>query len=254
VRRSSLLLVAALSACGGWTGSTGAPVLPPVRSAADVVTAMRARYADTWYTTLRFRQKVIQTRADGTLAPEQVWLEHARVPGALRIDRAAAYDGNATLFAADSTYVLRNGEVVRRAPGGNILLVLGFDVYRQPVARTLARLGAEGLDLGVVRTDTWQGRPAFVIGATAGDTTSAQFWVDAERLVFVRLIQPTPQGRSEVRFDDYRPLAGGWISPTVVFLRAGREVMREEYFDIEANPRLPDGLLDPSRWHTVRPR
>jgi len=168
--------------------------------------------------------------------------------------RAAAYTGNATLFAGDSTYVMREGVVARRVKGGNILLVLGFDVYGQPVAQTLERLRAEGFDLGTLRTDTWQGRPAYVVGAAAGDSTRAQFWIDAERLLFVRLIQPTPQGRSEARFDDYQPLAGGWLSKLVIFLGDGREVMREVYFDIEANPALPAGLLDPARWHEVRPR
>ncbi|NJD11946.1 MAG: hypothetical protein FIB01_16385 [Gemmatimonadetes bacterium] len=215
---------------------------------------MHDRYAATWYETLRFRQKVLRTQPDGSPAPEQVWLEHMRVPGALRIDMAADYNGNAVLYAGDSTYVLRSGQIARRAKGGNILLVLGFDLYRQPVAQTLERLQAEGIDLTVMHAATWQGRSAYVIGAPPGDSTRAQFWVDAERLVFVRLIQPAGQALSETRFDEYRPLAGGWISPLVVFRRDGREIQREVYYDIEANPVLPEGLLDPARWHEVRPR
>jgi len=252
--RVQLLGIGLLAACALLPTRLSSQPPPRAQSAQELITAMHDRYADSWYHTVRFRQRVIQTRPDGTPAPEQVWLEHMRIPGALRIDMAADYSGNATLFAGDSTFVLRNGEVVRRAAGGNILLVLGFDVYRQPVAATMARLRAEGFDLSRVRNDVWQGRPAYVVGAAAGDSTSAQFWIDAGRLLFVRLIQPGAQGSSEVRFDDYRPLAGGWISPLVSFRRGGREITREEYFDIEANPELPDGLLDPLRWQLVRPR
>jgi len=254
MNRALLVLVLGAAAVGAAPASISSQHPTAPRSAEALIAAMHDRYADTWYSTLRFRQRVLRTQADGTKAPEQVMLEHARIPGALRIDMAADYNGNATLFAADSTYVMRNGEVARRVKGGNILLVLGFDVYRQPVAQTTERLRAEGFDLGVFRPDTWQGRPSYVVGAAAGDTTSAQFWIDTERLVFTRLIQPSPQGRSEIRFDEYQPLAGSWISPLVIFMRNGTEVMREIYFDIEANPVLPEGLLDPVRWHQVRPR
>ncbi len=112
-------------------------------------------------------------------------------------------------------------------------------------------LAEEGFDLSVVRTDRWQDRSVYVVGAPEGDLHTAQFWVDAERLVFVRLLHPAgPAGAStqDVRFDEYRPLADTWISPVVRFLVDDTEVMREEYFDIEADPTLPEGLFDPERW------
>ena len=38
------------------------------------------------------------------------------------------------------------------------LMVLGFDVYAQPVSQSAAKLTSLGFDLGNVRQDTWQGR------------------------------------------------------------------------------------------------
>jgi len=232
-----------LGACGSGT--------PAPTTGEDVVRAMHDRYADVWYRTLRFRQTVVRTPADGSQPPEAVWLEHAEIPGRLRIDQAADYDGNGVVYSGDSLFVFHEGQLVQRVARRNPLLILGFDVYRQPVDRTVELLGSEGFDLSLLHMDDWEGRPVWVVGATQGDLTASQFWIDRERLVFVRLIRPTGETETsvqDIRFDDYRPLGEAWISPTVRFLVDGHEVMREEYFDIEANPMLPTGLFDPERW------
>ncbi len=237
-------------ACIPLMTSCGAGDAGPA-SGQDVVRAMHDRYADLWYRTLRFRQTVVRTETDGSHPPDAIWLEHADIPGRLRIDQAADYDGNGVIYSGDSLFVFHQGQLVQRVARRNPLLVLGFDVYRQPVARTVEVLASEGFDLSLVRTDTWQGRPVWVVGAAEGDLTAPQFWIDRERLVFVRLLRPaggSEAGAQDVRFDDYRPLGRAWISPTVRFLVDGNEVMREEYFDIEADAELPAGLFDPERW------
>lgn len=232
-----------LAGCG-----SGAPA--PTRGE-DVLRAMYDRYADLWYRTLRFRQTVVRKAPDGSPQPDAVWLEHADIPGRLRIDQAADYDGNGVIYSGDSLFVFHEGALVQRVARRNPLLILGFDVYRQPVPRTTEVLASEGFDLSVVHADTWQGRPVWVVGAVEGDLSTPQFWVDRDRLVFVRLLRPAggPEaGVQDIRFDDYRPLGNAWISPTVRFLVDGNEVMREEYFDVEAGVELPAGLFDPERW------
>jgi hypothetical protein len=155
------------------------------------------------------------------------------------------------IYAGDSLFVFRDGAVTRRVEQRNPLLILGFDVYRQPVTRTLLALAKEGFDVARLRADTWQGRPVWVVGASADDTGAPQFWIDQERLVFVRLLRPAGGSDArvqDIRFDEYRPLGRAWIAPVVHFLVDGKEVMREEYFDIEADPELPAGLFDPEMW------
>jgi len=51
------------------------------------------------------------------------------------------------------------------------LIVLGFDVYRQPVERTMDQLrqAPRVFDLSVLSEGSWQGRPVWIVGATAGD-------------------------------------------------------------------------------------
>lgn len=152
---------------------------------------------------------------------------------------------------ADSVYRFDGGEVKAGRPLIHPLMVLGFDVYGQPVEKTVRQLEALGFDLSKVHEATWQGRPVYVVGADAGDTLSAQFWIDQERLYFVRSIQPDPQKPGsirEIRFDDYVRLGGGWIGTTVRFLADGRLVTTEEYADVRGDVVLDEAMFDPGRW------
>ena len=155
------------------------------------------------------------------------------------------------MYARDSVYGFLNGELRNSGPGLNALLVLGFDVYRQPTERTVDQLETLSFDLSTFRTDEWQGRSVYVVGADAGDEHSAQFWVDQERLLFVRLLQPAGPGGErtrEIQFNEYEQLGGGWISPEVVFLTDGVMTMREVYREMRANVELGAGLFDGETW------
>jgi hypothetical protein len=230
-------------------GTAGGAVDADIATAGQLLAVMHDAYAGRWYRTLYFKQNVIRTPPEGEPPPAEVWTEYMEIPGRLRIDLADGYDGDGVIFRNDSVYTFRGGRLAATREDRNPLLVLGFDVYGQPPERTAEVLRGLGFDLSAFRDDVWQGRSAYVVGAAAGDTTGLQFWIDAERLVFTRLIQPAQDGStSEVRFDDYEPLAGGWISPTVVFLNGGREVMREEYFDVQAELDFDPALFDPDAW------
>lgn len=75
-------------------------------------------------------------------------------------------------------------------------MVLGFDVYVQPVAETVRKLRLLKFDLAKLHEITWEGRPSYVVGATAADSTSPQFWIDKERLYFVRSLEPSQKPRA----------------------------------------------------------
>ncbi len=223
----------------------------PIESAQDLVGAMHARYDGKWYETLTFVQTASFYGEDGTITQDQIWYEAAHVPGRLRIDIAPLENGRTVVYANDSVYQFRDGELANSGPGLNPLLLLGFDVYGQPAARTLEQLETLNFDLSKFRADEWQGRPVFVVGADAGDEHSAQFWVDQERLLFVRLLQPAGPGgerTQEIQFNEYEPLGGGWIAPEVVFMTDGVMTMLEVYREIRANVDLGAGLFDGETW------
>jgi outer membrane lipoprotein-sorting protein len=136
-----------------------------------------------------------------------------------------------------------------------MLLVLGFDVYRQPPETTLRTIAAEKYDLTKFHEDSWQGRPVYVVGAEKGDLKTPQFWVDKERLLFVRLFRPTQADANkmeDIRFVDYRPLEGGWIAARVEVWNEGKLVFSEEYSDVKTNPKLDAALFDPKQFNAER--
>ena len=247
-RRLHLIALAFVLPYAGCEGTSS------YASGEELLAAMHDEYSDAWYRTLFFRQTVTRTAPDGTVEPEEIWTEYLEVPGKLRIDLANGYNGNGVIYSGDSLFVFQAGELVQRQAQTNDLLTLGFDVYGQPVERTAEVLRGKGYDLSKIRLDRWQDRPAWVVGADSGDHHARQFWVDAERLVFVRSLEPYPQATDrtlEFIFAEYEPLEGGWIAPLVVFRLDGREFMREAYFDVAANQPLPDGVFDPARWGVV---
>jgi hypothetical protein len=230
-----------------------APVREPpkpvgITDGPSLIAAMRTRYPN-WYRTLTFIQKTTVTGASGNEIVS-TWYEAGTVPGRLRIDTDLA-SKSGTLFARDSVFAFNAGKLVRSDAGLNELLVLGFDVYRQPESKTEAQLRSRGFDLTRLHEGMWQGRTVYVVGAVRGDTTAKQFWIDKERLLFVRLIEGSPQGRADVRFEQYQPLGGGWIAAEVVQLVNGKRRLREEYSSIRADVPLSDALFDPAQWTTA---
>ncbi|HEY5218725.1 MAG TPA: hypothetical protein VIJ16_02895 [Gemmatimonadaceae bacterium] len=250
-RTRSLLALAALVAPMAFTSSTPTPT--PPSTGEQVVAAMHDRYAATWYHTLTFVQRSIWYKADGSEARVQTWHEAASMPGKLRIDIGDSTARNGAIYRSDSTYDFSAGKLSRVSGERNPLLILGFDVYAQSAAHTDAVLREEGVDLSKFHRDTFQGRPVYVVGALAGDTTSTQFWVDGERLLFVRLIQPNRAKTNwqDIRFNRYVPEPGGWLAIQVQVLTGGRVVYAEEYSDVRVNDSLNPELWNPQAWQTV---
>jgi len=227
---------------------------PSPRDGRELIRAMHDRYAGSWYRTLAFTQHNTATDTAGK-ETTSTWREYASLPGGLRIDFLPADSGGGIVFRNDSEYVFTHDSLTRTLPLVHPLLVLGFDVYLQPVDTTLAKLTRLGIDLATMHEDTWQGRPVYVVGAAAGDSQRVQFWVDRERLVFVRMLQPGRAGSGRVadsRFEDYRAVGDAWLSARVVFLVNGRPVWKEEYVDIRTGEPLDAALFDPRQFAAAR--
>ena len=237
----SLLSLAALAAAS----PLAVPTDPP-KDGVEVITRMRERYHGKWYRTLTFVQKT--TLPDGKV---ETWYEAAELPGKLRIDIAPLEGRNTLLFRNDTLYDFKDGKLTETKPLIHPLMVLGFDVYAQPVDKTLRQLRELGFDMSRVHEAEWQGRPAFVVGAAAGDSIARQFWIDQERLYFVRMVEPgkkDPAARVETQFNKYIPMGEGWLETEVRFLVNGETKMLEEYTEPKASVKLDPAIFDPSRW------
>jgi hypothetical protein len=250
------LSLAAVAGCRTAVAPAPAPTprVPTYVSGESVVAAMRARYAGKWYNTLTFRQKTSRLLPNGKW-DVQTWYEAMRLPGRLRIDFDPVSAGNGVLFARDSQFVASNGRVLRREPGLNDLLLLGFDVYANTPARTAALLRKQGFDLSRVHEDTFDGRPMIVVGALRGDMRRKQFWIDADRLYFVRLIEPTPRDSTrvqDIRFLNYEKRGDGWIAPRVEIHTDGKLVFTEDYSNIRTDVPLDESIFQPVPWKNPR--
>ncbi len=225
------------------------PAGPPANGT-EVLQRMYDAYAGKWYKTLTFVQKTSYPDAR-----VETWYEAAAIPGKLRIDVAPLDSMKTILFRSDSIYQYDQGKIKLSREMIHPLMVLGFDVYAQPVSESAAKLKTLGFDLNGVREDTWQGRKCWVVGTIKPDSLSREFWVDQERLVFVRMIQSGPrkdnpgkQDIGEIQFNKYERLGGGWIAIEVAFYHNGERVQMEEYTDVKADPVLEAGLFEPGPW------
>jgi len=218
---------------------------------AQLIAAMHDRYASKWYHTLTFKQDSITYKSDGTQSAE-VWYEALLLPGHLRIDIGSPNSGNGMLFVNSHLYIYKDGKLAKDQDYIHPLLVLGFDVYGQPAETTMQQLKDLDFDLTSIHEETFNGRPTYVVGAKQGDLKARQFWVDKERLYFVRLVEPSKQDPGQMQdigFEDYKPAkGGGWVAEHVTVRSDDKLVFEERYSDVKIDPALPENSFDPKQF------
>ncbi|MGA7220639.1 MAG: hypothetical protein WBX38_20160 [Candidatus Sulfotelmatobacter sp.] len=223
-----------------------------VKTGEDVLRAMHDRYAKSWYETLTFTQKSTTYNPDGTSKVE-TWYEALAMPGKLRIDIGTPSDGNGYLMVDGTLTIFKAGKEAATRPLVNMLLVLGFDVYRQAPEETIKVVKAEGYDLSKVHEESWEGHPVYVVGAEKGDLESKQFWIDKDRLLFVRIFEPTQADAKkfqDIRFEDYRELSGGWVAARVEVYVNEKKTFSEDYSAIQGNVKLNPATFDPKQFNS----
>ena len=220
----------------------------------EVLAAMKQKYEGKWYKTLTFEQKTTNYKPDGT-SEAHTWYEAFTMPGKLRIDMTPLEKGDGVIFADQRIYPFRDGKLGNARDFVHPLLVLGFDVYGQPVESTVGQLKGLGIDMSVVHEEPWQNGTAIVVGAKQGDLTSPQFWIDKKNLLFVRLIQPVGKDKKsiqETQFNGYQKVkGGGWVSAEVKFFVDGKIATIEEYTKIQTDRTLSPDLWNPEKWMDV---
>ncbi len=234
--------------------ATSAPKPSPpeamvISNAATAVDAMRARYAPSWFKTLTFVQKTtLYLPSGGDLV--QTWYNALSLPGRMRVDTDRKSRGG-VLYVGDSVFTFASGKRTSSDSRLYDVRVLAFDSYTQPASRTQAQLRRLGYDLSKFHEGTWLGRPVYVIGATRGDTTSEQFWLDRDRLVVVRMIGSGRQGRTDTHLTNYVQTGGGWVATEITQLVNGKRRIVEQYSDLRPNVSLSDDLFDPKSWSSA---
>ena len=249
MRRLLAVAVAAVSAAS------------PPKDGVALLKQMREAYLGKWFKTVTFVQQTIRKNPQTNVTDTTTWYEALRSPDRLRIDFGDPARGNGALYTADSLYVVRGGKVTRSVASGNPFLPFVAGVYDQPLDTTVRQIQAYKFDLSRITTANWQGRPVYVVGGTAGDTTKPRFWVDRDRLILLRMLVPlnpaAPAELADIRLDDYVRVGGGWLATRVGIMVGGEMRQQEQYSDWRANVDLPRDFFVPQKWtevpHWARP-
>jgi len=125
-----------------------------IKDGGALLTAMHDRYKDTWYESVVFKEKAITINPDGTTKTE-IWDEVLVMPGKLRINIGPSSEGNGLIFLDSNLTRFKSGKNLGTQHFVHMLLVLGFDVYRQSAATTVDQVKAEGFDLSQIHEEKW---------------------------------------------------------------------------------------------------
>lgn len=228
---------------------------PAVSSSSELIREMHDRYSGNWYRSLRFTQSnTFYTQSGGE--QKSRWIEHLSVPGKLRIDFEPLSSKSGLLILNNRVTTFDNGKRVDTRRSIQAILTLTADVYAIPAEVTKRRLDSLRINLDKFRTAKLDKQKVYVVGADDGDLESNQVWIDAERLLLVRIIQQEKRGDrlviTDTRVGDYKDVDGYPVAHEFVSTRDGKPYFRELYEDVRVNADLPEGIFDPARWSSVR--
>lgn len=263
VRRAALLLGVVVAACSHAAQQKqkqepvpeDAPRLQ-VASARELIKEMHDRYRDNWYHTLRFSQSnTFYTQSGGE--QKSRWVENLSVPGRLRIDFEPLSARSGLLILNNRVTTFDNGKRVDTRRSIQAILTLTSDVYAIPPSITARRLDSLAIDLAKFREDKLDKKRVFVIGGDKDDLESSQAWIDADKLVLVRLIQKEKRGERTIVTDthvgQYKDIDGYPVAHEFISLRGGKPYFKEVYEDVRVNEPIAASVFDPSRWVSAQP-
>jgi hypothetical protein len=253
---AALILGACKSNVSAPPGKGPEPARPAAEKNAEITTAaqlvrqMHDRYAGKWYKTLSFDQKNT-FYASGKEQTSQ-WLQRLQVPGRLRVDFLPLSSKSGLLISNNRVTTFDNGRRVDSRRSIQPVLTMTGDVYAIPATVTLRRLDSLGVDLDKFHEEKWQGRRVYVMGAEKGDLESTQVWVDADKLLLLRIIQRDKRGDrfivTDTHVGDYREVDGYNVAHEFTSYRDGKVFFKEKYENLKVNPPIAPDVFDPTKW------
>ncbi len=182
----------------------------------------------------------------------QVWHEAIAFPGKLTIKFDDFAAGNGAIYAQDSQYVFKDHTLQNRRRRIHEVLVLGFDVYHQPVDRTVAQLQEAGIDLSKVLETTWNNRKVYVVGVTSLEEKASHFIIDREKLWLLQSVRQDGERQSVVDLNGYKNVQGNWIATDLTFFQDNRKTLHEVYYNMKFPKTLPAEIFTVAGFKTSR--
>lgn len=218
-----------------------------VKTGTDVIRLMKEKYNNSYIQNFTFSQHVVQYEGDSVIN-KTIWHEAYSSPNQLILKFDAYDSGNGYIFKNDHIYVMKNNQVESQQKDIHDLLVLGFDVYNQPVQVTIDKLTEKGYDLNKVYETELNGKAVYCVGAENNNDECTRFYIDQEHLLFVKMINPNHPRYREAIFDQFKMVKGKYLATKVIFIANGKPIMTEEYFDMDFPEKLETKIFDPENF------
>lgn len=225
----------------------------------SLVREMHAAASNATYSEYTFVQTTIRYKKDGGIRDTMTWYESVHYPDKFRIDLDVPSKGSAVIYRNDSSYFFQGGMLAGVREEFMPFLMLEGGLKCMEVEQIMDRMEVFDYDITQFRKDQWDGREVYVMGAeSADDLQSKQIWVDAERLIPLRRIDPDPNGKiMEVVYSGFEKHDGGWIETRVDFYRTDEEIKHglfqvEFYHEINTRVELQPSIFEPKQfreWH-----
>ncbi len=179
----------------------------------------------------------------------------AVLPGKLRF--AVLPTSRRTGYVRDQQQlsVFERGRRVSSLSRVDLAMLMAYDVFAQSLDSTVRWLDVARVRIGALRRDQFDGRSVWVVGAAEGDVASAQFWVDADRLRVVRVIQRDPRAPDtiiDLRFSEFDEFLDIPVPTRIETYRGNRLVQRQDISNVTVNPPIPARAFDLSRWRELK--
>lgn len=264
-----------LAACGGvrmpsLPSLPSIPSLPPLpgtgpdpsspargkmtpRSGLEVVGAMRRAHPSRTLKSIAFT--VATTDLRGTAARSETAREVAALPGRYHVTTLPAGRRTGLVRNEQQVAVFRGGKRIISQSRVDLARLLAFDLFAQGIDSTIRWLDVARVRFGLMRRDEFAGRDVWVVGAEEGDSTSTQFWVDADRWHVLRVIQRDPVAPSDIvdiRFSDFTEVLEIPVPTRIQLYRKGKLQQEQVISNVAANPEIPPRSFDVVRWREVK--
>jgi len=218
-----------------------------------VIAAMYKAYngGKKWYKYFTFSQETHFIK-DGKEEKMEIWHEAGYFPGKLIIKFNTKDSKNGILFTDQKVYGYTEGKEPFSRPKIHELLLGAFDIYFLKPEVSAHLFDSLGFNLKLVREDVFDGRKVIVVGAEKNDSTSKQFWIDAERFYLHRIVYARKTSVSDCIFGNYEKINNYWVAKTITFKADGKPETVENYFDIKFPKKLDDSLFDPKKFNEIK--